>query len=115
MGKLRDRDLTLAAAKRGQIVQRVLVDGWSVRQAAGVFGIDERCVARWVSAYRRRGMASLRCDDTAPERAYRRLVLVLQLLLPQPFGSLRRLVGRSQQEPATFIVLRRGRDDALRR
>lgn len=115
MGKLRDKNLILAAAKRGQIVQRVLVDGWSVRQAAGVFGIDERCVARWVSAYRRRGMASLRCDDTAPERAYRRVVLVLQLLLPQGFGAVRQMVGRSQQQPATCVVLRRGSDDALRR
>jgi transposase-like protein len=113
MGKLRDKDSTMAAARRGQIVQRVLVDGWSVRQAASTFGIDERCVARWVSAYRRRGMASLRCDDTAPERAYRRLAKVLQLLLPQAFGSMRQLIGRSP--PAPCVVLRRSRDDALRR
>ena len=113
MGKLRDTDLTIAAARRGQIVQRVLVDGWSVRQAAGAFGIDERCVARWVSAYRRRGMASLRCDDTAPERAWRRIIQFIRPLLPQAFGSMRQLIGRSP--PAPCVVLRRSRDDAQRR
>jgi len=113
MGKLRDKDLTVAAARRGQIVQRVLVDGWSVRQAASSFGVDERCVARWVSAYRRRGMASLRCDDTAPERAWRRIILFIRPLLPQGFGSVRQLIGRSP--PAPCVVLRRGSDDALRR
>ena len=112
MGKLRDKNLMMAAAQRGQIVQRVLVDGWSVRQAAAVFEIDERCVARWVTAYRRRGMASLRCDDTARERAWRRLLQFVRLLLPQAFGSVRELVGRS--EPAPCVTLRR-RDDALRR
>jgi hypothetical protein len=111
MGKLRDTDLMMAAARRGQIVQRVLVDGWSVRQTAAVFEVDERCVARWVTAYRRRGMASLRCDDTAPERAWRRIVLFMRPLLPQTFGSMRELVRRS--EPAPCVVLRRDRDDAV--
>jgi hypothetical protein len=115
MGKLRDKELMIAAAQRGQIVQRVLVDGWTVRQAAAAFEIDERCIARWVAAYRRRGMASLRCDDTAPERAWRRFILFIRPLLPQGFGSMRELAGRSRPaQPATCIVLRRG-DDALRR
>ncbi|HEX3537531.1 MAG TPA: helix-turn-helix domain-containing protein [Stellaceae bacterium] len=113
MGKLRDKDLTMAAARRGQIVQRVLVDGWTVRQTASVFEINERCVARWVAAYRRRGMASLRCDDTASERLWRRLILFTRRCLPQGFVSMRELVKRPQ--PAPCVVLRRDHDDAVSR
>ncbi|HEX3863004.1 MAG TPA: helix-turn-helix domain-containing protein [Stellaceae bacterium] len=57
-GQIKTRDIT--AAQRGQIVQRVLVDGWSAAQAAATSGVSEREVARWVAAYRRYGMASLR-------------------------------------------------------
>lgn len=112
MGKPRDKELMIAAAQRGQIVQRVLVDGWSVLQAATAFGIDERVVARWVSAYRRRGMASLRCDDTGAERIWRRLAVTLRLALPSLLRPLHQLIRHS--EPAPCVVLRRS-DDALRR
>ena len=53
-----------AAATRGQVVQRVLVDGWDAAQAAAAFKVNERDVVRLVTAYRRYGMASLR-DDAA--------------------------------------------------
>ncbi|MGD9616571.1 MAG: leucine zipper domain-containing protein [Alphaproteobacteria bacterium] len=61
----------LAAATRGLIVQRVLVDGWTAAEAGAPFGVDEQSVARWVASYRRRGMAALREDeavDSAPRR-----------------------------------------------
>ncbi|HEX3953325.1 MAG TPA: helix-turn-helix domain-containing protein [Stellaceae bacterium] len=58
------RDVT--SARRGQIIQRIIVEGWSTAQAAAVFGLKERQVARWVAAYRRRGMASLREQSTEP-------------------------------------------------
>jgi transposase len=51
------RDLT--AAQRGLIVQRVLVDGRTPEEAGKPFGIDGWTVARWVTAYRRYGMAAL--------------------------------------------------------
>ena len=54
-----------AVATRALIVQRVLVDGWSAAEAAAVFRVEERQVARWVAAYRRRGMASLRRTPAA--------------------------------------------------
>jgi transposase-like protein len=113
MGKQQDKGLTLAAAQRGQVVQRVLVDGWTVRQAAGAFGLDDRSVARWVRAYRRRGMASLRGEGTASERAWRRLLIALQRRVPQASAAIWQLIGRA--EPAPCVELRRGRDDALRR
>ena len=53
----------LAAAQRGLIVQRVLVDRWTPEEAAAPFGIDEQHVARLVAAYRRHGMAALRGED----------------------------------------------------
>lgn len=61
----------VTAAERGHIVQRVLVDGWSCGEAAARFEIGEREVARWVAAYRRRGMASLRHPATAEAAPYR--------------------------------------------
>jgi transposase-like protein len=66
-----NRDIT--PARRGQIVQQVIVDGWSPTQAAALYGIEERHVARWVDAYRRYGMASLREDTAAmgPGRRWR--------------------------------------------
>lgn len=68
------------AAMRGRIVQRVLVDGWNAAQAAAVFEVRERDVVRWVAAYRRYGMASLR-DDAAMQRAPRRWLRWLLLAL----------------------------------
>ena len=58
---IRKRDL--AAATRGLIVQRVLVDGWTPEEAGTPFGIDGRHVARWVAAYQLHGMAALRGEE----------------------------------------------------
>jgi hypothetical protein len=60
----------ITPAERGLVVQRVLVEGWSVAEAAAASRHPETRVERWVAAYRRRGMASLRNDaiDRAPSR-----------------------------------------------
>jgi transposase-like protein len=50
---------TLTPAQRGQIVQRVIVDGWSTAAAAHAADMPERLVAAWVVDFRRHGMASL--------------------------------------------------------
>jgi hypothetical protein len=60
MARKPDDSRSLSPAKRGQIIQRVLVDGWPPRRAGAPFGVTERQVIRWVAAYRRDGMASLR-------------------------------------------------------
>lgn len=75
----------VAAATRGRIVQRVLVEGWSVAQTGAAFDVSERQVVRWVAAYRRRGMASLRrtADD---EPLARRWLVRLRLVLTS-FGA----------------------------
>jgi hypothetical protein len=50
----------LTAAQRGQIVQRVLVDGWTIADAAAAARVPERIVAAWVNDFSQHGMASLR-------------------------------------------------------
>ncbi len=54
---MRKRDL--AAAQRGLIVQRVLVDRWTLAEAGAPFGMDERHVASLIAAYQRHGMTVL--------------------------------------------------------
>jgi len=90
----------IAAARRGQIIQRVLVDGWSTAQAAAAFGLQERRIARWVADYRRHGMASLRQDDAA-ERLWQRWIRRVRGAVARGFGLV---------EPASCIELRRTGD-----
>jgi transposase-like protein len=54
------RDRTISIAQRGQIVQRVIVEGWTSADVARCFGVPKPVVDVWVSDFRRYGMASLR-------------------------------------------------------
>ena len=54
------RSVALTPAQRGQIVQRILVEGWTSADAAAALGVPERLVSAWIADYRRYGMASLR-------------------------------------------------------
>jgi transposase-like protein len=94
----------VAAATRGQIIQRVLVDGLTPAEAAALFGVGERQVMRWVAAYRRRGMASLR-DDLASEPPLLRWFFRLRSALGRLVAA---LSGPRSAQPARCIVLRRG-------
>ena len=95
----------ITAAQRAQLIQRVLVDGWSAAQVAKSCGFEERQIARWVADYRRRGMASLR-SEIASERLYRRAIARMRTTLFQSFGVIWRGVA-----PPTYLVLPNGRDD----
>ena len=54
---------TISVAQRGQIVQRVIVDGWTSIEVAAAFGVPRRTWSSvWVTDFRRHGMASLRQD-----------------------------------------------------
>ena len=108
MNRLSAKGREIAAAQRGQIIQRVLVDGWSAAQAAETHDIHERQVTRWVADYRRHGMASLRADY-AIEGLRHPWMRRLRGWLLRWFGGLRRIATRS--EPAPCIVLRRTGDD----
>lgn len=68
MDRAAKRNSNNAAAQRGLMVQRVLVDGWSAAAVAASHGVDERQVAALVAAYRRHGMAVLR-DEALPQGA----------------------------------------------
>jgi len=93
----------LKPVKRAHIIQRVLVDGWSPGQASAVFELPERHIARWVNAYRRRGMASLR-DDEPDERVAQRCLRSLVGVFSRGYTGLRR--GFGLVEPAPCIPLR---------
>ncbi|TMJ67086.1 MAG: helix-turn-helix domain-containing protein, partial [Alphaproteobacteria bacterium] len=56
------RRRTISVAQRGQIVQRVIVDGWTSAEVAAAFRVPRRVVEVWVADFRRHGMASLRQD-----------------------------------------------------
>jgi transposase-like protein len=56
------RRRAISVAQRGQIVQRILVDGWTSVEVAAAFGVPRRIVEVWVTDFRRHGMASLRQD-----------------------------------------------------
>ena len=107
MDSLLSKSCGIAAAQRGQIIQRVLVDGWSTAQAAAVFGFPERRIARWVEDYRRRGMASLR-DEAPGERVHQRWLHALTGAVSRCYAGLRR--GFGLVEPAPCVVLRRTED-----
>ncbi len=94
----------VAAATRGLVIQRVLVDGWSPAQAAASFGLGERQVAHWVAAYRRRGMKSLR-ERGGTDWALRRWVWRLQAMIEQRAAS--PAAQPVQREPTPFVRLRR--------
>ncbi|HEY3912813.1 MAG TPA: helix-turn-helix domain-containing protein [Stellaceae bacterium] len=99
-------------AQRGQIVQRVIVEGWTSAEAAAVFGVRERLVAAWVADYRRYGMASLR---DRPGKSVAAEVVRLRLVHPVRAGlrgissAARFLVG--YERPAAPSPLRRSQDD----
>ncbi|MGE0258813.1 MAG: helix-turn-helix domain-containing protein [Alphaproteobacteria bacterium] len=94
----------LAAAQRGLIVQRVLVDGWSPEEAGAPFGIDERRVMRWVAAYRRHGMVAIRGEAAVERRRPRWVEFCLGWIGASRHGgtpteTVARLGGVSPAEP----------------
>ena len=112
MSRLSAETDNIAAATRGLIVQRLIVDGWSAAEAAASFGVSEQQVERWVTAYRRHGMASLR-DGDAPEFAPARWARGLGRMVRQIFGEPGRDIG--QVEPAPLVMPRRPGDNAADR
>ena len=62
MKNTESRRRTISVAQQGQIVQRVIVDGWTSGEVAAAFGVQKRIVEVWVTDFRRHGMASLRQD-----------------------------------------------------
>lgn len=97
----------ISPAKRGQIIQRVLVDGWTPAQAGLAFGVTELQIMRWIAAYRRYGMASLR-GEVAAEYSPASWVRGLHALLARWVGALRRGIGT---DLGACVELDQHRDD----
>ncbi len=112
MKKRSTEPVALTPAQRGQIVQRVIVDGWTSAEAAAAVGVPERLVDAWVADYRRHGMASLR---HVPRKTVAAEILRLWLGRPVRVVSrvisngLHRLFGR--ERPARPAPLDRLNDD----
>jgi transposase InsO family protein len=53
---------------RRLLVERVLVEGWSLTQAAAAAGVSERTAWKWVQRFREHGEEGLRDRSSAPNR-----------------------------------------------
>jgi hypothetical protein len=89
----------LAAATRGLIVQRVLVDGWTPEEAGAPFGVDGPSVARWVAAYQRDGMAALRGDAASERGPLRWIACVLGWFGARSRGGVKRPATQGADRP----------------
>ena len=112
MKKRSTEPVALTPAQRGQIVQRVIVDGWTSAEAAAAAGVPERLVDAWVADYRRDGMASLR---HVPRKTV--IAEILRLWLGRPVRALSRAVSTglrrpsTREHPTTPSLLDRSNDD----
>jgi transposase-like protein len=109
------RRRTISIAQRGQIVQRVIVDGWTSVEVAAAFGVPRRLVDVWVADFRRYGMASLRQDagrTVAGEMIHRTVSRPARAMLHKILTGLR---GSLAAEPLVEpLPLRHSNKDGLR-
>ena len=62
----------LSWSGRRVVAQRVIDQGWTLRQAAGAAGISVRCASKWVGRYRSLGEQGLADRSSAPHRVWNR-------------------------------------------
>jgi transposase InsO family protein len=62
------RNARTCPASRRLLVDRVVVEGWSVARAAAAAGISERSASKWLSRFRLEGVAGLEDRSSAPCR-----------------------------------------------
>jgi transposase-like protein len=100
MKNSRFRRRVITPAQRGQIIQRVIVDGWESADAAASVGVPKRLVNLWVADFRRNGMASLRRDPgftIAAEIVQLTISRPVQAMLRNIAVGLRRLLAANPQ------------------
>jgi transposase-like protein len=105
----------ITPAQRGQIVQRVIIDGWTSAEVAASFNVSKRLVDVWVGDFRRNGMASLRRE---PGRTA--AVTLLQLIVARPVRALLRQMSSGLRRPVAVepivqpLTPRRSNEDGQR-
>ena len=57
---------------RRRLVERVVVEGWTLKAAAEAAGVSVRCCRKWVGRYRLEGEAGLFDRSSAPRRVANR-------------------------------------------
>lgn len=62
------RNARTCPASRRLLVDRVVVEGWSIARAAVAAGISERSASKWLSRFRSEGVAGLEDRSSAPHR-----------------------------------------------
>jgi transposase len=77
------KNARLGFAGRVCLVERVLRDGWSGREAARAFGVSARTVWKWVHRYRAEGREGLRDRSARPHHSPRRLRPALERRIAQ--------------------------------
>jgi transposase-like protein len=105
------RPRTITTAQRALIIQRVIVDDWTIGKAAATFDVPERTVAAWVLDYRRRGMASLRGASSRTVTAE-----FVRVVLSQPVQAVLRKLRKAVFTDATVqpLPLRQSNKDGPR-
>jgi len=62
----------LSRSGRRRLVERVVVEGWTLSGAAEAAGVSVRCARKWVGRYRLEGLAGLADRSSAPRRVANR-------------------------------------------
>jgi len=96
---------------RALIVQRVDVDGWTVTQTAGAFGVSVRTVHKWRARHDTEGLAGLLDRDStphrSPERTSQRQVAAIVALRTQRLSGTRIAQRLGVPRSTVGVVLRR--------
>ena len=66
------RNAALSWSGRRLLVERVVVEGWTVAAASAACGVSVRCARKWVSRYRLEGERGLLDRSSAPRRVANR-------------------------------------------
>jgi transposase len=97
----------LTFAGRVLLIQRVLDEGWSAREAALAAGVSTRTAYKWVSRFRHEGKAGLHDRSSRPLRSPRRLcrghLRRIERLRRRRFTSPR--IARELKIPISTVVL----------
>ena len=62
----------LSWSGRRRLAERVIVEGWTLKEAAVASGVSVRCARKWVTRYRAEGESGLRDRSSAPRRVANR-------------------------------------------